>query len=92
MLELDPLTIIWQIVNFLLLSTALYFVLFRPVMRSMKEREAEKERIARETAQDRQEAERLRAALPPSSPGPTNRPRWSARLSCKRPKPKPSAS
>jgi F-type H+-transporting ATPase subunit b len=63
MLELDPLTIIWQIVNFLLLSTALYFVLFRPVMRSMKEREAEKERIARETAQDRQEAERLRAAL-----------------------------
>ena len=63
MLKLDPLTIIWQIVNFLLLATALYFVLFRLVMRSMKEREAEKERVARETAQDQQEAERLRAAL-----------------------------
>jgi F-type H+-transporting ATPase subunit b len=63
MLELDPLTIIWQIVNFLLLATALYFVLFRPIMRRMREREAEKEQIARETAQDRQEAERLRAAL-----------------------------
>ena len=63
MLELDPLTIIWQIVNFLLLATALYFVLFRPMMRRMREHEAEKEQIARETAQDRQEAERLRAAL-----------------------------
>jgi F-type H+-transporting ATPase subunit b len=63
MLNLDPTTIIWQIVNFLLLTVALYFVLFRPVMRRMKEREAEKARIAREAAQDRQEAERLRASL-----------------------------
>jgi F-type H+-transporting ATPase subunit b len=63
MLNLDPTTIVWQIVNFLLLTAALYFVLFRPIMRRMKEREAEKAQIARETAQDRQEAERLRAAL-----------------------------
>jgi F-type H+-transporting ATPase subunit b len=63
MLQLDAVTIIWQIVNFLLLTGALYFVLFRPVMRKMKEREAEKARIAREAAQDRQEVERLRAAL-----------------------------
>ena len=63
MLNLDPVTIIWQIVNFLLLSAALYFVLFRPIMRRMKEREAEKAQIAREAMQDRQEAERLRAKL-----------------------------
>ncbi|MBN1814619.1 MAG: F0F1 ATP synthase subunit delta, partial [Anaerolineae bacterium] len=44
-------------------ATALYFLLFRPGIRKMREDEAEKERLAREAAQDRQEVERLRAAL-----------------------------
>jgi F-type H+-transporting ATPase subunit b len=63
MLNLDPVTIIWQIVNFLLLTAALYFVLFRPAMRKMRERKAEEERIAQDIARDRQEAERLRTTL-----------------------------
>jgi F-type H+-transporting ATPase subunit b len=63
MLELDIVTIIWQIVNFLVLATALYFALFRPVIRKMQEQETERERVAREAMQDRQEAERLRATL-----------------------------
>jgi F-type H+-transporting ATPase subunit b len=60
-LELE--TILFQLANFAILAVVLYFVLFRPMMRKMKEQKAEEERIARETAQDRQEAERLRAAL-----------------------------
>jgi F-type H+-transporting ATPase subunit b len=60
-LELE--TILFQLANFAILAVLLYFVLFRPTMRKMREQEAEKERIAREAAQDRQEAERLRAAL-----------------------------
>jgi F-type H+-transporting ATPase subunit b len=61
--QLDLETILFQLANFTILAVLLYFVLFRPMMRKMKEQEAEKERVARETAQDRQEAERLRAAL-----------------------------
>jgi F-type H+-transporting ATPase subunit b len=61
--QLDLQTLLFQLANFTILAVLLYFVLFRPVMRKMREQEAEKERIARETAQDRQEAERLRAAL-----------------------------
>jgi F-type H+-transporting ATPase subunit b len=63
MLELDLWTTVFQTFNFLVLTTVLYFVLFRPMMRKMKEQEAEKEQTARDVAQDRQEAERLRAAL-----------------------------
>ena len=63
MLELDIWTVLLQFANFAVLAVLLYFVLFRPVMRSMKEREVEKDQAARDTAQDRQEAERLRAAL-----------------------------
>ena len=55
--------ILLQLANFTILAVLLYFVLFRPTMRKMKEQEIEKERVAREIAQDRQEAERLRAAL-----------------------------
>jgi len=50
MLNLDFATIAFQIVNFLALAALLYYLLFRPVMRSVKEREAERERLAREIA------------------------------------------
>jgi F-type H+-transporting ATPase subunit b len=63
MLDFDIGTILFQLANFAILAVLLYFVLFRPMMRKMKEQEAEKEQVAREIAQDRQEAERLRAAL-----------------------------
>jgi F-type H+-transporting ATPase subunit b len=62
-LDLDLNTVLFQLINFLVLATALYFLLFRPGIRKMREDEAEKERLAREAAQDRQEVERLRAAL-----------------------------
>jgi F-type H+-transporting ATPase subunit b len=55
--------ILLQLANFTILAVLLYFVLFRPMMRKMREHETEKERVARETMQDRQETERLRAAL-----------------------------
>jgi F-type H+-transporting ATPase subunit b len=55
--------ILLQLANFIILAVLLYFVLFRPTIRKMKEQEAEKEQVAREAAQDRQEAERLRATL-----------------------------
>jgi len=63
MLNLDVWTIVFQIINFLVLAAALYYLLFRPVMRGVKERAAEKERLARELAQERDEAARLRAEL-----------------------------
>lgn len=61
--ELDIGTILIQLANFGILAVALYFVLFRPMMRQIKAQEAERERVAREAAQDRQEAERLRITL-----------------------------
>ena len=63
MLNLDIWTIAFQIINFLALVAALYYLLFRPVMRSVKERAAEKEQLAHELAQERQEAARLHAEL-----------------------------
>jgi len=63
MLNLDVWTIAFQIINFLALAAALYYLLFRPVMRNVKERAAEKEQLARELGQERQEAARLRAEL-----------------------------
>ena len=63
MLNLDVWTIVFQIINFLILAAALYYLLFRPVMRGVKERAAEKEQVARELAQEREEATRLRAEL-----------------------------
>jgi len=63
MLNLDVWTIAFQIINFLALAAALYYLLFRPVMRNVKERAVEKERLAHEMAQDRQEAAELRAEL-----------------------------
>ena len=63
MLNLDVWTIVFQIINFLALAAALYYLLFRPVMRNVKERAAEKEQSTRELAQEREEATRLRTEL-----------------------------
>ena len=42
MLDLDITTIIWQIVNFLVLAAALYFLLFKQVMKVVEKRTEEK--------------------------------------------------
>ena len=63
MLNLDMATIAFQIINFLALAALLYYFLFRPVMRNMKKREAEKEQLARESAREREEAANLHAEL-----------------------------
>ena len=63
MLNLDVWTIVFQTVNFLALAAALYYLLFRPVMRNVEKRAAEKERLAHELAQEREEAAGLRAEL-----------------------------
>ncbi len=61
MLDLSWATIIFQIANFLLLVILLNHFLFRPVMRRVAQRRAEKERLLRELNQEREEAARLRA-------------------------------
>lgn len=61
MLNLDWATIAFQIANFLVLAVVLYYVLFRPMMRRVKERAAEKRRQTQELAEERREVERLRA-------------------------------
>ena len=63
MLNLDIWTVAFQIINFLALAGLLYYFLFRPVMRNMKERAAEGERVNQEIAQNREDATRLRAEL-----------------------------
>jgi len=63
MLNLDFATIAFQIINFLVLAGLLYYFLFRPVMRRAQARAAEKERLAHETSQEREEATKLRVEL-----------------------------
>ena len=63
MLNLDIWTVTFQIINFLALAGLLYYFLFRPVTRNMKARAAEKERLDREIAQNREQAAQLRAEL-----------------------------
>lgn len=63
MLELDFTTVAFEIANFLLLTILLYHFLFRPVIRNVQARAAEKERLAQEIAQDRQATAEMRAEL-----------------------------
>jgi F-type H+-transporting ATPase subunit b len=60
MLDLDLTTVVFQLLNFLVLAALLYYFLFRRVMQRIEERAAEKEQLAREAEQNRQEAARLR--------------------------------
>ncbi|MBU0495012.1 MAG: F0F1 ATP synthase subunit delta [Chloroflexi bacterium] len=62
-LELDLPTILFEVINFLVLAVVLYYVLFRRVMNSVKTRAAEKDRLLHDLAQERQAAERLHAEL-----------------------------
>lgn len=63
MLNLDPATIIFQIINFLILAALLYRFLFQPVLRKAAQRAAEREQLLKELAEERQNAASLRAEL-----------------------------
>lgn len=49
MLEIDIVTILAQIINFLVLAVVLYFFLFKPTVKRMNERAAEREALLEET-------------------------------------------
>jgi F-type H+-transporting ATPase subunit b len=63
MLDLDLATVAFQIANFLILAALLYYFLFRPTLRKMREDAAAKELLAQQMASDREEIATLRAQL-----------------------------
>jgi len=63
MLELDLATVLFQVLNFLVLTALLYKFMFGPIMQRVQARAAEKERLAHEMAEDRQAVADMRAEL-----------------------------
>ena len=63
MLDLNLTTIIWQIVNFLVLAAALYFLLFKRVMEVVEKRTEEKNRLVNELHEKNEDVEALQAEL-----------------------------
>ncbi len=63
MLELDVTTILFEIANFLLLTALLYHFLFKPVIRTVRARTVEKERLLDEIKQERHTAAQMRAEV-----------------------------
>lgn len=63
MLDLNLTTIIWQIVNFLVLAAALYFLLFKRVMEVVEKRTEEKNRLVNELREKNEDVEALQAEL-----------------------------
>ena len=61
MLEIDFTTIIFQIINFLILAIALYFLLFKKIIKQTEQRNQEAETIRQETLENLEESKRLRA-------------------------------
>jgi F0F1-type ATP synthase membrane subunit b/b' len=60
MLEIDFTTIIFQVINFLVLVVALYFLLFRKIIQRAETRKREMEKIRSDILNDLQNAERLK--------------------------------
>ena len=58
MLDLDLSTIIWEIVNFLVLTVALYYLVFKPMTRRAEERAVEKSANRAALIADREDAAR----------------------------------
>jgi len=63
MLEIDITTLIFQIINFLVLVIALYFLLFRKIIQRAESRRQEIERIQSEIEADLENAEKLKTDL-----------------------------
>lgn len=56
MLEIDWVTILWEIVNFTIISIALYFLVFKPIVKRSEARAKEKARLLEEMISDREAA------------------------------------
>ncbi len=54
MLEIDWVTIIWEIVNFVIISIALYFLVFKPIVKRSAARAIQKARLMDEIDRDRE--------------------------------------
>jgi len=63
MLQIDPLRILFQAINFLVLVFLLYRLLFRPVMAAVRERSARTQALIKSAEQEREEAMGLRREL-----------------------------
>ena len=63
MLDIDLTTIIFQIINFLILVVVLYFLLFKKIIQRIETRKAELEKIRLDSVANFQESERLRSEL-----------------------------
>ena len=63
MLNLDLPTIIFQVINFLLFFGLLYWLLFKPIMATIKQRREQRERMLREVERERQAVSVQRAEL-----------------------------
>jgi F-type H+-transporting ATPase subunit b len=63
MLSLDLVTVVFQLINFVVLALILNRLLFQPILRRAAERADEKERLMRELAEERQAVAALRADL-----------------------------
>jgi len=57
MLEIDPVTILAEILNFLILAVALYFLFFKPLTKRMEERTQEKEALLADAREKEKQAE-----------------------------------
>jgi len=56
MLEFDWVTILWEIVNFAIIAVALYFLVFKPIVKRSEQRAQEKARLLEEMKADREAA------------------------------------
>jgi len=63
MIDLNITTIVLEIINFLVLTALLYYFVFRPVIRKVETRAAEKERLQREIQSEREETARLKSEM-----------------------------
>ena len=63
MLEIDGATIVLEIINFLIIAVALYFLLFKPVVKRAEKQRIERERLHAELVKDREDAAKILAEL-----------------------------
>ncbi len=57
MLDIDPVTILAEIINFLVLAVVLYFLLFKPIIKRINKRTEENANLLKVTKSKKQEAE-----------------------------------
>jgi F0F1-type ATP synthase membrane subunit b/b' len=61
MLEIDPVTILFQIINFVVLAAALYFLMFKRMIQKADQRKAEAETVRQESLKNLEESRQIRA-------------------------------